>query len=162
MSFSTDRSHLGHIITVQGAVTDKEKVSIIKKWSTPPPSLRSKAFWDSLGTQQFIPKFVQIAQPLHKLTSSKNAGKKRAAITWDNTCQQSFNELKHLCTTAPNLAYADFTRPFKLHTNACGSGLGKSSTRSMMTGLIPSSPILAGAWLRLKPTTQPTSGVSHP
>ena len=25
---------------------------------------------------------------------------------------------------APILAYADFTKPFKLHTNACGSGLG--------------------------------------
>ena len=25
---------------------------------------------------------------------------------------------------APILAYADFTQPFKLHTDACGSGLG--------------------------------------
>ena len=25
---------------------------------------------------------------------------------------------------APILAYANFTRPFKLHTDACGSGLG--------------------------------------
>ena len=28
------------------------------------------------------------------------------------------------CTTVPNLAYVDFTHPFKLHTDACGSGLG--------------------------------------
>ena len=32
--------------------------------------------------------------------------------------------MKYLCTTAPILAYANFTKPFKLHTDASGSGLG--------------------------------------
>ena len=32
--------------------------------------------------------------------------------------------MKCLSTTAPILAYVDFTKPFKLHTDACGSGLG--------------------------------------
>ena len=36
----------------------------------------------------------------------------------------AFNDLKWLCTTTPILAYVDVTQPFKLHTNACGSGLG--------------------------------------
>ena len=39
-------------------------------------------------------------------------------------CQQAFDNLKRLCTTVPILAYTDFTHPFNLHTNACGSGLG--------------------------------------
>ena len=43
---------------------------------------------------------------------------------WDDRCQFSFDDLKHLCTMAPILAYANFTRPFKHHTNTCGSGLG--------------------------------------
>ena len=47
-----------------------------------------------------------------------------AAIKWDSRCQQAFDDLMRLCTTAPILAYADFTKPFKLHTDACGSGLG--------------------------------------
>ena len=68
--------------------------------------------------------FAQIAQLLHELISSKHTGRKRAAITWNDRCQWSFDELKHLCTTAPILAYAYFTKPFKLHTDACGSGLG--------------------------------------
>ena len=54
----------------------------------------------------------------------ENAGKKKAAIQWDSRCQKAFDDLKRLCTTAPILAYADFTRPFKLHTDACGSVLG--------------------------------------
>ena len=44
-------------------------------------------------------------------------------MVWDDRCQWSFDDLKHLCTMAPILAYTDFTRPFKLHTDACGSGL---------------------------------------
>ena len=42
----------------------------------------------------------------------------------DDRCQQSFDDLKCLCTMVPILAYVDFTRPFNLHTNACRSHLG--------------------------------------
>ena len=73
---------------------------------------------------RFIPKFVQVAQPLHELTSGENAGKKKAAIKWDSRYQQAFDYLKNLCTTGAILAYADFTKPFKLHADACGTGLG--------------------------------------
>ena len=50
--------------------------------------------------------------------------RKRPAIKWDSRCQQAFDDLKTLCTTAPILAYAYFTKPFKLHTDACGTDLG--------------------------------------
>ena len=65
-----------------------------------------------------------MAQPLQELTSGENAGKKKAAIKWDSRCQQAFDDLKALCTTASILAYANFSKPFKLHTDACGMGLG--------------------------------------
>ena len=51
-------------------------------------------------------------------------GKKKAAIKWDSRCQQAFDDLKKLCTMAPILAYAHFSKLFKLHTDACGMGLG--------------------------------------
>ena len=35
-----------------------------------------------------------------------------------------FDQLKELCTTTPILAYADFTKPFKLHTDASVLALG--------------------------------------
>ena len=50
--------------------------------------------------------------------------KKKAAIKCDSRCQQAFDDLKALCTTAPILTYADFSMPFKLHIDACGTGLG--------------------------------------
>ena len=82
---------------------------------------------------------MQIARPLQELTSGKNTGRKREAITWNNRCKGSFDELKHLCTTASILAYANLTKPLKLHTDACGSGLGLSSTRSMTMGWMDAS-----------------------
>ena len=88
---------------------------------------------------------MQVAQPLHELTSGENAGKKRAAIQWDDRCQQAFDNLKRLCTTAPVIAYAGFTRPFNLHTDACGSGLGAISTRPVKMTWTQSYATLVGA-----------------
>ena len=65
-----------------------------------------------------------MAQPLHKLMSGENVGKKKAAIKWDSRCQQAFDDLKALCTTAPILVCADFSKLFKLHTDVCYMGLG--------------------------------------
>ena len=73
---------------------------------------------------RFIPKFVKVAWHLYKLTSGENAGKKKAAIKWDSRCQQAFDDMKALCTTASILAYANLSKPFKLQTDACGMGLG--------------------------------------
>ena len=47
----------------------------------------------------------------------------KAAIQWNSKCQQAFNNLRRLCTTMPILAYTNFSWPFKLHTDACISGL---------------------------------------
>ena len=43
---------------------------------------------------------------------------------WGNEYEEAFRKLKEICTTIPILAYADFSKPFKLHTNTCTLGLG--------------------------------------
>ena len=54
----------------------------------------------------------------------QKCGKEEGWIMWDDRCQWCFDDLKHLCTTVPILAYADFKRPLKLYTDSCGSSLG--------------------------------------
>ena len=39
-------------------------------------------------------------------------------------CQESFDSLKKICSESPVLAYADYTKPFVLHTDASTTGLG--------------------------------------
>ena len=43
---------------------------------------------------------------------------------WDLECQEAFDKLKELCTTTPILAYANFGKHFKLHTDVSVLGLG--------------------------------------
>ena len=45
-------------------------------------------------------------------------------MEWDQECEIAFLLLKRLCTEAHILAYADYTKPFKVHTNASEEGLG--------------------------------------
>ena len=113
------------MISAQGVATDEGEIKAIKTWPTPTNATEAQSFLEFMGYyHQFIPKFMQVAQPLHELTLGENAGKKKAAIQWNSKCQQAFDDLKRLCITTPILAYVDFTQPFKCHTDACGSGLG--------------------------------------
>ena len=44
-------------------------------------------------------------------------------MEWDQECEIAFLLLKRLCTEAPILTYADYTKPFKVHTDASEEGL---------------------------------------
>ena len=67
---------------------------------------------------------MQIARPLNQLVSGENANKKKAPVEWTKECQSAFEHLKQLCSQTPILAYANYQRPFKLHTDASENGLG--------------------------------------
>ena len=96
----------GHVISAKGVATDEDKIEAIKNWPTPATVTEVRSFLRIMGyCHRFIPKFMQVAQPLHKLMSGENAGKKKVAIKWDSRCQQAFGDLKALCTTVPILAY---------------------------------------------------------
>ena len=123
--FQRQLAYLGHVISAKGVTTDEGKIEAIKNWPTPTYVTEVQSFLGFTGYyHRFIPKFMQVAHPLHELTSGENADKKKAASKWDSRCQQAFDDLKTLCTTAPILAYANFSKPFKLHTDAYGTGLG--------------------------------------
>ena len=54
----------------------------------------------------------------------ENANKKKTLVEWTAECQQAFAHLKQLCSQSPILAYTNYKKPFKLHTDASENGLG--------------------------------------
>ena len=58
------------------------------------------------------------------MVSGKNANKKKVLVVWTEECQTAFEHLKHLCSQTPILAYANYQKPFKLHTDASENCLG--------------------------------------
>ena len=61
--------------------------------------------------------------------------RKKALVEWTAECQQAFEQLKQLCSQTPILAYANYKKPFKLHTDASENGLG--ATRNKMMAQTP-------------------------
>ena len=74
--------------------------------------------------QKVLKGICQDHKALTNLISGENADKKKALVVWTPKCQEAFDQLKKLCTEAPVLTYPDFTKPFKLHIDACDWGLG--------------------------------------
>ena len=68
--------------------------------------------------RRFIPEFSKIAQPMTKLLL------KDAKFVWSLACEEAFQALKKLLTSAPVLAQPDIDRPFGVYCDASRIGLG--------------------------------------
>ena len=123
--FRQKLTYLGHVVSKDGIQTYPKKVEAICKWPIPANVTEVRSFLGFTNYyQQFIRKYAQVAKPLYKLILGENASRKCNPIKWDLECQTAFDQLKELCITTPILAYADFTKPFKLHTDASVLDLG--------------------------------------
>ena len=111
--------YLGHKITRKGVAPDPNKIEKVASWPTPISTREVQCFLGFASYyRRFIQDFAQIAKPLHRLTE------RGATFKWSSECQSAFEELRRRLTSAPVLAYPDFTRPFILDTDASDVGLG--------------------------------------
>lgn len=123
--FQREVTYLGHVISEKGVATDPNKTMVVKDWPVPQTVKQVKSFLGFAGYyRRFIPGFSRIATPLHALTHGTTHGGKSATVNWSQECQRSFNNLKAALVSAPILAYADFSLPFRLYTDASFDGLG--------------------------------------
>ena len=61
-------AYLGHVISAKGVATDKGNIEAIKNWPTPTTVMEVRSFLGFRGYYcRFIPKFMQVAQPLHEV-----------------------------------------------------------------------------------------------
>ena len=123
--FKTSLLYLGHIVSEDGIRTDPKKIEAILQWPVPLTVTDIRSFLGLTNPyQRFLKGYIKIARPLTTLISGENSDKKKALVVWTSKCKEAFEQLKKLCMEAPVLAYLDFTKPFKLHIDACNRGLG--------------------------------------
>ncbi len=76
--------------------------------------------------RRYIKDFSKIAKPLNQLLVGSGCphGRGSPPVAWHSACDVAFQRLKQELLQAPILAYADFTQPFVLYTDASNLGLG--------------------------------------
>ena len=124
--------YLGHIVSENGVSTDPDKIEVVKSWQAPQNVEQLRKFLGFVGFyRRFMPDFAKIARPLHcllggsgKKRRGKSKPKPQPVFHWGELEQAAFTKLVNLCCEAPVLAYADFQKPFILHTDASLDGLG--------------------------------------
>jgi hypothetical protein len=110
---------LGHVLSARGIAVDPSKVKDILEWKPPTTVHQVRSFLGLAGYyRRFIPDFSKLMKPITSLL--KNDTK----FNWSSKCNEAFEQLKTLLTTAPVLAQPDINKPFDVYCDASGSGLG--------------------------------------
>jgi hypothetical protein len=110
---------LGHVLSAKGIAVDPSKVKDILEWKLPTTVHQVRSFLGLAGYyRRFILDFSKIVKPIMGLL--KNDTK----FDCSSKCNEAFEQLKVLLTTAPVLAQPDIEKPFDVYCNTSGSGLG--------------------------------------
>ena len=109
---------LGHKLDKHGIHTLNDKIDAIKQYPQPHSIEKVRQFLGLVGFyRSFIPNFAKIAVPLFDLL------KKDAKFIWTNDQSLAFTTLKNKLSSAPCLAYPNFTKEFFISTDACSKGV---------------------------------------
>ncbi|WVZ89166.1 hypothetical protein U9M48_035603 [Paspalum notatum var. saurae] len=112
-------SFLGHILSEKGVAVDPSNVEDVLNWKQPETVTEIRSFLGLAGYyRRFIKDFSKMAKPMTSLT------KKNAKYVWSSNCEEAFQTLKKLLTSAPVLAQPDVTKPFDVYCDASSNGLG--------------------------------------
>lgn len=118
-------TYLGHVVSQRGVATDPAKTAVVEQWEVPGTVHQLRSFLGFVGYyRRFVKDFSKIAAPLNRLLQGSKAMSKNTPVVWSPECEQAFLKLKHALVSAPILAYADFSLPFRLYTDASLDGLG--------------------------------------
>ncbi|RVE49202.1 hypothetical protein evm_006094 [Chilo suppressalis] len=117
--------YLGYYIDKHGLRTDPGKVDIILNYPTPSNPKEVKRFLGMAGWyRRFVNNFSEISKPLCKLT------RKNVEFEWNSEAQKSINLLKTALVSAPILKMPDYSRPFRILTDASAYSAAAVLTQS--------------------------------
>ena len=112
---------LGHTVGERGIAIDKRKLINVQDWHRP---ATGEQVMQLLGLLNFfrdhLPVYAKVAAPLERLRMCKAI----TATEWTEECERAWQTMKDLLLQAPILSLPDFTKPFTVGTDACGTGIG--------------------------------------
>ena len=112
-------SFLGYKVTPEGLEPEPKLMEAIEKLTPPTSFTEVRSFLGLVGYyRRFIKRFSDKAAPLNALLH------KDKEWSWSLQCQEAFDLLKGEISQKPVSAYPDFTKPFRLYTDASNLGLG--------------------------------------
>lgn len=98
---------------------DPEKIRTIMEWPIPKDVGDITSFMGLAGYyRRFVEGFSRVAYPITSLQ------KKGRTFRWTLECQQGFEQLKHLLTTAPILSIADPSNDYVVCSDTSKEGVG--------------------------------------
>jgi len=118
--FWLDKVHfLGHVLSAEGVAVDLGKVEDVLNWKPPTMVHEVCSFLSMAGYyRRFILDFSRVAKPITALL------KNQTKFVWSSGCEQAFQTLKRLLTTAPVLAQPNIEKLFDVYCDASGIGIG--------------------------------------
>ena len=110
---------LGHIVSKRGIEVDKVKIELIE--NLPPPT-SMKQIRSFLGHVEFYRRFIKdfskISRPLCSLLA------KDIPFHFDEACQEAFQKLRSLLSSAPIMKPPDWSLPFEIMCDAFDFAVG--------------------------------------
>ncbi|OWY95251.1 Gag-pol fusion protein [Phytophthora megakarya] len=115
--------YLGHELSAEGVRPLDRLVNAVRDFPTPVNDKETK--------RQFVKNFGTLMAPLTKLL------RKDAEFVWNEEQVRAFDEIKSILTTKPLLLYPDFSKHFRLMTDASVVGLGACLMQDHGSGFQP-------------------------
>ena len=104
---------LGHVLSKDGIQVDPKKIEAIIDWPRPTTVTEVRSFLGLAGYyRRFVKDFSKIATPLTRLTQ------KNVRFDWTDKCEEHFQLLKDLLTTAPVLTLPSGDEGFTVYCDA--------------------------------------------
>ena len=133
--FQKEITYLGHKVSKEGIRPSDENIEAIKNLKKPETYTEIRGFVSCVGHyRRFIRNFAALASGLYDHLKGDNAKKKKENVKLSPDGEASYTDLVDAITTAPVLIPADFTRPFRLETDASKKGLGAVLSQPLEKG----------------------------
>ena len=123
--FKEEITYLGHRVSAEGVKPATINIDKILEKRPPRTYTEIREFLGMVNHyRRFIKDCSKISRPLTAYTEGEGSKRKTEEVRLEPEALGAFQQLKEALTEAPVLAYADFTQPFLLETDASSQGLG--------------------------------------